>query len=181
MIIRKAKLSDAKEIAKVHVDSWKTTYKNIMPAEYLEKLSYEQRTKLWIGNISKVDNYVYVAENGDGEVIGFTDGGKRAENEIEGSGDLTSIYILEQFQGQGIGNKLVNKLFTKLKALGYEKIFVEVLDDNKSKFFYEKLGARLEKSEKIKIGDKDLDLLIYVWGNIDSVLYQTGKSVMGDH
>ncbi len=173
MIIREAKLSDAKGIAKVHVDSWKNTYKNILPTEYLEKLSYEQRTELWVRNISKVDHYVFVAENNNGEVIGFTDGGKRAENEIEGSGDLTSIYILDQFQGQGIGSKLVNKLFTKLKALGYEKIFVEVLEDNQSKRFYERLGARLEKTEKINIGNKDLDLLIYVWSNIDPVLYQT--------
>lgn len=173
MIIREAKLSDAKGIAKVHVDSWKNTYKNILPTEYLEKLSYEQRTELWVRNISKVDHYVFVAESDNGEIIGFTDGGKRAENEIEGSGDLTSIYILDQFQGQGIGSKLVNKLFTKLKALGYEKIFVEVLEDNQSKRFYKRLGARLEKTEKINIGNKDLDLLIYVWSNIDPVLYQT--------
>lgn len=173
MIIREAKLSDAKGIAKVHVDSWKNTYKNILPTEYLEKLSYEQRTELWVRNFSKVDHYVFVAESDNGEIIGFTDGGKRAENEIEGSGDLTSIYILDQFQGQGIGSKLVNKLFTKLEALGYEKIFVEVLEDNQSKRFYERLGARLEKTEKISIGNKDLDLLIYVWSNIDPVLYQT--------
>ncbi len=173
MIIREAKLSDAKGIAKVHVDSWKNTYKNILPTEYLEKLSYEQRTELWVRNISKVDHYVFVAESDNGEIIGFTDGGKRAENEIEGSGDLTSIYILDQFQGQGIGSKLVNKLFTKLKALGYEKIFVEVLEDNQSKRFYKRLGARLEKTEKINIGNQDLDLLIYVWSNIDPVLYQT--------
>ncbi len=49
----------------------------------------------------------------------------------------------------------------------------EVLEDNQSKRFYERLGARLEKTEKINIGNKDLDLLIYVWSNIDPVLYQT--------
>lgn len=176
MIIREAKMSDAKGIAKVHVDCWKTTYKNIIPTEYLEKLSYEQRTELWIRNISTVGNYVYVAENDDGEIIGFTDGGKREKNDVEKSGDLTSIYIFEHFQGQGIGKKLVHKLFTKFKELGYEKIFVEVLGDNDSRFFYEKLGARLERSEKVKIGGKDLNLLIYVWSNINSVLYQSEKS-----
>lgn len=31
MIIRKAKLDDATGIAKVHVDSWRTTYKGIIP------------------------------------------------------------------------------------------------------------------------------------------------------
>ncbi|WP_339225713.1 hypothetical protein NYE80_30300 [Paenibacillus sp. FSL H7-0357] len=38
MIIRESKISDAKGIAKVHVDCWRTTYRNIMPDEFLEKL-----------------------------------------------------------------------------------------------------------------------------------------------
>lgn len=36
--IRKAVLTDAEGIAKVHVDSWKTTYANIVPDEYLDNL-----------------------------------------------------------------------------------------------------------------------------------------------
>lgn len=35
MKIRIAVLTDAKEIAKVQVDSWKTTYAAIVPLEYL--------------------------------------------------------------------------------------------------------------------------------------------------
>jgi len=37
MNIRKANSNDALGVAKVQVDSWKTTYKNIVPNEYLEK------------------------------------------------------------------------------------------------------------------------------------------------
>lgn len=47
VIIREAELVDAPGIAKVHVDSWRTTYKNIMSDDFLSHLSYEQRTKLW--------------------------------------------------------------------------------------------------------------------------------------
>lgn len=48
MIIRKATISDAEGIAKVHVDGWRTTYKNILSDEFLNKLLYEQRTKMLI-------------------------------------------------------------------------------------------------------------------------------------
>lgn len=51
MKIREAIVSDAKGIAKVHVDSWRTTYKGIIPDDFLNNLSYEQRTKLWEENI----------------------------------------------------------------------------------------------------------------------------------
>ncbi|EIJ79685.1 hypothetical protein [Bacillus methanolicus] len=66
MKIRKAVLSDAKGIAKVHVDSWKTTYENIIPDEYLNQLTYEIREQLW-NNIIPNGN-VFVAENQEGKI-----------------------------------------------------------------------------------------------------------------
>lgn len=170
MIIRQAKLSDAEGIAKVHVDCWRTTYKNIIPNGFLDKLSYDQRTDLWIKNISNDENYVLVAENNEGRIVGFADGGKRETNKVDNSGDLTSIYVLQEFQGMGIGKKLVQQLFSKFDELGYKTIFVEVLKDNKSRFFYEAFGAELIKSEEIKIAGAELELLVYEWKDISPVL-----------
>ncbi|WP_108669063.1 GNAT family N-acetyltransferase [Peribacillus acanthi] len=170
MIIRKAKLSDAQGIAKVHVDCWRTTYKNIIPNEFLDNLSYDQRKDLWIRNISNEQNYVFVAENDEGLIIGFADGGKRETNKVDHSGDLTSIYVLQESQGIGIGRQLVQQLFSKLDELGYKTIFVEVLEDNKSRFFYESLGAEWLRTEKIKIAGAELNLLVYEWKDIRSAL-----------
>ena len=80
MQIRKATKNDAEGIAKVHVDSWRTTYKGIIPDDLLFKLSYKNRTELWIKNIEKEDNFVVLAENPEGEIIGFADCGKRETN-----------------------------------------------------------------------------------------------------
>ena len=66
--IRKAVLADVKGIAKVHVDSWKTTYTNIIPEEYLNNLTYESREQIWKNNIPNGD--VYVAENSEGQIVG---------------------------------------------------------------------------------------------------------------
>jgi hypothetical protein len=66
MRIRKAVLTDAKGISKVHVDSWKTTYANIIPDEYLNNLAYEGREQVWKGNIQNSD--VFVAENEEGKI-----------------------------------------------------------------------------------------------------------------
>lgn len=163
MKIREAKQTDAKGIAKVHVDSWRTTYKNIISDDFLQKLSYEQRTNIWIQNLSNESNYVFVAENNEGEIVGFADCGKRLTNQIDHSGDLTSIYILEEYQGQGIGKQLIHQLFLQFEKLGFNRVFVEVLADNKTRFFYEYYGAKLLKTEKIKIGGMNLSLLVYEW------------------
>ncbi|MDQ0415798.1 GNAT family N-acetyltransferase [Mesobacillus stamsii] len=170
MDIRNAILTDAKGIAKVHVDSWKSTYRNVMPNEFLEKLSYDQRTDLWKRNISKEDNYVFVAVNNDGEIVGFADCGKRESNDVDDSGDLTSIYLLEEYQGKGIGKQLLKQLFVQFDGLGFKKVFVEVLEANKTRYFYEYYGAKLLKSEKIKVAGTELNLLVYEWNNIEEVL-----------
>ncbi|WP_419393978.1 N-acetyltransferase family protein [Cytobacillus praedii] len=170
MIIREAKVEDAEGISRVHVDCWRTTYKNILPKTYLDSLSYAQRTEIWKKNITNAGNHVFVAENSKGEIVGFADGGKRETNTLKDTGDLTSIYILEQWQGQGIGTGLIKQLFLQFKKLGYETIFVEVLEDNKSRFFYEEMGAKFYKSEKMNIGGKELNLLVYRWNGLNSIL-----------
>ncbi|MFS0687786.1 GNAT family N-acetyltransferase [Sporosarcina sp. 179-K 8C2 HS] len=170
MQIRRAKLDDASGIAKVHVDCWRTTYKDIIPNDFLNNLSYEKRTVLWEGNIARKDNYVVIAENNEGEIIGFADAWKRETNVVKNSGDLTSIYLLEEYQGRGIGKKLLKDLFLHFKQLGYEKIFVDVLEENKTRFLYEYYGAKLVEAVQIKIGGKLLNELIYEWDNVDKVI-----------
>lgn len=170
MIIRQAKLDDATGIAKVHVDSWRTTYKGIIPDDFLKNLTYEQRTELWRSNILKEENYVIVAENNNGQIVGFADAWKRETNIVDNSGDLTSIYLLEEYQGKGIGKKLLRELFEHFKQLGYTKVFVEVLEENKTRYFYEYYGAKLVEKVQIKFGGKVLNELIYEWDNIDDVI-----------
>ncbi|MDM5360462.1 ribosomal protein S18 acetylase RimI-like enzyme [Peribacillus sp. B2I2] len=170
MLVREATLADAEGIAIVHVDCWRTTYENIIPSDFLDNLSYEKRKDLWIKNISSDGNHIYVAENNEGKIVGFISGGKRETNKAEDSGDLTAIYILENFQRMGIGKKLIKELFFKFEDLGFKTIYVEVLEDNKSRYFYEAFGAELLKTEKIKIAGAEINLLVYEWKDISPVL-----------
>ncbi|SEQ74846.1 hypothetical protein [Piscibacillus halophilus] len=74
MKIRKANYSDTEGIAKVHVDSWRTTYKGIIPNNFLENLSYQKRNDLWVRNLSEENSYTFVAENYEGSIVGFISG-----------------------------------------------------------------------------------------------------------
>ncbi|MDJ0332550.1 GNAT family N-acetyltransferase [Planococcus sp. S3-L1] len=170
MHIRKAEQKDASAIAKVHVDSWRTTYKQIMSSDFLNGLSYEKRTELWEENLLEKENHIIVAETSDGIIIGFGTAAKRKSNTVERSGDLTSIYLFEDYQGQGIGKMLLKDLFLFFKHLDYERVFVEVLEENKTRFFYEYYGAKLIDTVQLKIGGTVLNELIYEWENIDQVL-----------
>lgn len=115
--IRKAVLTDTKGIAKVHVDSWKTTYTNIVPDEYLNNLTYVRREQLWLTAIPK--GGIYVAENSRGEIVGFSSGGKERSGKYNGyDGELYAIYILKEYQKQGIGKALIKPIIKELNRMG---------------------------------------------------------------
>ena len=168
MIVRRAEISDAKQIAKVHVNSWRTTYKGIIPDEVLDNLSYEKREERWATIIPK--EIVFVAESKEREIVGFSTGGKERSGNYKGYvGELSSIYILEEHQGKGIGRSLVKPIIQELEKLEIYSMIVLVLEDNDSRLFYESLGAEKIDKLQVEIGGKKLNELVYGWDNIKTI------------
>ncbi|WP_054707691.1 GNAT family N-acetyltransferase [Bacillus sp. JCM 19041] len=164
MNIRQAAKKDVRGIAKVHVDSWRTTYKGLIAQSMLDRLTYEKREELWRKNLGRKENILYVAEEDSGNIIGFADGSVRTEeNKI---GDLTSIYLLQECQGLGVGKQLLERVFSGLKEQNCEFIYTEVLEGNKSSTFYEACGGQLEERKIIKLAGDELGLLIYKWDSL---------------
>jgi GNAT superfamily N-acetyltransferase len=109
MIVREAELADALAIAHVHVDSWRTTYRGIVPDDYLAGLSYDRRAATWaniLGDRAGV-SFVYVAEDDGGAVVGFVSGGPIRDAIPDYDGELYAIYLLEPFHRRDIGRQLV--------------------------------------------------------------------------
>jgi len=168
MKIRKAVLADAEGIARVHVDSWRTTYKDIVPDSYLQQLSYEQRAESWRRGIGH--NALYVAEDGNGKIVGFATGGKERTGKYKADGELYAIYLLHDVQGKGIGKKLSQVIAQSLKEQGFSSMLVWVLDRNSSKVFYESLGGQPIDEMMIDIGGEEFKEIAYYWDNIESLV-----------
>lgn len=64
---------------------------------------------------------------------------------------------------------MLTELFRYFKEQDYEKVFVEVLEENKTRHFYEYYGAVLVKTEQIRIGGGVLRELVYVWNDVEAV------------
>jgi len=165
MKIRKAVIADASGIAKVHVDSWRSTYSGIVPDEYLKNLSYESREMMWKKGIPH--GHIFIAENEEGEVVGFACGGQERSGEYENfHGELYAIYILKEYQGRGLGKKLVAAVVRQLLGKNITNMLVLVLEENKSCLFYEALGARKLDSLEVEIGGKTLKEAVYGWDDL---------------
>lgn len=168
MEIRKANSKDALGVAKVQVDSWKTTYKNIIPDEYLEKMTYENREKKWQDIIS--NQSVFVAEN-NSEIIGFSNGGKERTGKYpDYKGELYAIYILEEYQRKGIGKLLLEPVVESLKQENIFSMTVSVLEDNDSRLFYEYFGARKIDTVELEVAGKELNEVVYGWKDITAII-----------
>jgi ribosomal protein S18 acetylase RimI-like enzyme len=170
MKIRKAVITDAKAIAKVQVDTWTTTYRNIVPEDYLKQMSYDDREEMWKTILSS--GSAYVAENENEEIIGFSSGGKERSGDYDGyQGEIYAIYILEEYQRNGIGKQLIKPIVKDLKAQNIFSMIVFVLEDNPSKSFYESLGGEKIDCVKTVIAGKTLNELVYGWKDIRTITF----------
>jgi GNAT superfamily N-acetyltransferase len=168
--IRVATLQDAGAIARVHVESWRTTYAGIVPAEYLASLDVGQREVSWREWLP-LDIDVFVAEV-DGEVVGFVGGGAIREP-VEGfDAELFAIYLLRDAQRRGIGMALLKRLAGSLKARGYRSMMAWVLEDNSSGEFYSRSGGVRVASKEMEVGGVMLPVVAYGWGDLEGIIVE---------
>ena len=172
MIIRQARLEDAASIARVRIDTWRTTYRGIVPEEFLDSMSYEENTQRWGERLRNPESQagVFVAENDDGQVVGFVAGGPGRDNDPIYKGELHAIYILQAYQGQGIGRRLTIALVEALLLQGIESMLLWVLAANPSRRFYEALGGELVKASQFDIAGVSIDEVAYGWLDIRTIL-----------
>lgn len=172
MNVRAALPADSHGIARVHVDSWRTTYVDIVPDKVLARLNYGNRERFWHNVLTERDSQavVFVAEDDQGKIAGFASGGPEREG-IEGyDGELYAIYLYADSQGQGAGRQLVINVAQALADRGLNALLVWVLADNPACGFYEALGGTYITHKEITIGEAALREIAYGWPQIPALL-----------
>jgi L-amino acid N-acyltransferase YncA len=165
--IRVATRQDAGAIARVHVESWKTTYARIVPEAYLSSLNEAEREASWREWLA-LDVDVFVAEV-DGEVVGFVSGGALREPVEEFDAELFAIYLLQREQGRGIGTALLQRLAGSLKDRGFRSMAAWVLEGNASGRFYTQSGALRVRSKEMEVGGVMLPVVAYGWADLAAI------------
>ena len=160
IIIRPVRPEDAEEYFKVNNAAWRDAYKHIFPEEvFVQK---ESNTPNMIKTFAQFvyhgkDQICYVAEV-NGKMIGFVTGRLTANNAHfakDNFAELMAIYILPEYQSQGLGSKFKNLFVDWAKKNGATKFVIGVLKDNhKARKAYEKWGGKLDSHTQpfIKLG-----------------------------
>jgi ribosomal protein S18 acetylase RimI-like enzyme len=150
LIIRKATIEDAEGKGYVH---WIETYTGLFPDEVMERLSLEKS----IDNARKYPENTYVAIVDD-KIIGFSCYLESRDEDLEDTGEIMAIYILKEYQGNGVGKKLMEVCYKELSQ--YSKLSLWVLGDNKKSVgFYEKEGFVADGKTKMLHGKEVIRMI----------------------
>ncbi|WP_373419950.1 N-acetyltransferase family protein [Herbaspirillum sp. RV1423] len=175
--IRHATVDDAETIAKVRIDSWRATYRGMIPDAYLDGMKVEDSTRLWTRVLGAASDAActFVAEI-DGELVGFAAGITLAERKLDFDAELTALYILPSAQRAGIGRRLLTQVAATLAAAGAPNMLVWVLAQNrKARDFCERQGAQLLAEQTFRWDELDLIETAYGWRNIGTIGGSIGK------
>jgi GNAT superfamily N-acetyltransferase len=83
---------------------------------------------------------VFVADSGNG-LVGFSICGPERSGHTVYRGELYAIYVLEQYQGKGLGRQLFDAVRSRLVRDGFDSMLLWVLDRNPACAFYERMGG----------------------------------------
>ena len=167
--IREARPADAAAIARVQVETWHTTFRDTLPADFLAGITLAARTPSWeeeLGDPARA-SFVFVAEAGDGRIVGFASCGPEREGDAEFDGEFYALYVLEAFQRAGLVRALTLAVVERLAAAGLRSMLVRALEVNDAgRRFYEKLGGRLARNGSVTRGAHTFPTVGYGWTDI---------------
>lgn len=142
MTVRVATPDDAPAIERIRTDTWRVTYRGMLPDSVLDRLGYDADSRRRSMMQMSADRYAIVAEH-DGAVVGFCYGGPSRVTMPAYPGEIYAIYVLPEHQGHGHGTSLMREAGVQSLRRGWRGVTVWVLRENAaSRRFYELMGAR---------------------------------------
>lgn len=168
-VIRPAKLIDVPDIARIDVDTWRCTYKDILSEALLEGLSYARRSEHWRSILERRSGIVLVAESHEDGVVGFASAGGERTGDHGADAEIYELYLLPSHQGNGIGRRLVQVTATRLAVLGHRSLLVWVLAENPSRRFYEHISGSEVATRRAQVGYDYHREVAYLWSDISVV------------
>lgn len=179
--IRPAVLPDAAPIAQVHVETWRSAYAGIVPDAYLVGMTVPGQTRAWqrhitargwAGSVLVAD----VPEAGEHSVVGFGSCGTLRGESVPYKAEIYTLYVSPDWQGQGIGRALLGGLFEALLRSDLTSVFLWVLSDNPSRFFYEAMGGLRVAERRERFAGTQLDETAYAWSDLKGWLSERRRA-----
>lgn len=133
--VKKVCIEDVKELANLEYHIWRSTYRGILPDEYLDNLDINHIQEKFKNKLSDSNIEMYLIKH-DLSYIGYFSL-KYNDNVLE----VSKLYILKNYQNMGIGSIVAE--YIKAKTIEYHIDIVEswIIEGNSiSEKFHKKMG-----------------------------------------
>lgn len=165
----------------MHVAAWRSAYPGILPDQYLAGLSvprqavhYEAAIRSGLGVFVASATGTDVPPGSGARVIGFTTAGRARGGDIGGrrlaEGEVETLYVLDDFRERGAGRRLLRTAAAFLAETGCRSVFLWVLRDNPSRWFYARLGGTPAAEAMTRVGGQPVAQTAFVWDPIEKLL-----------
>lgn len=140
IVVRPVRDVDAEALGRVHAKSWHETYDHLISKAALEKVSPLRLAELWTHWAVQGPDFKMYAALVDHEIVGFAGSGPARDRDAPRGRELYFIYLLDQFHGTGIGQKLFDAVVED-----DEQLYLWVAEDNpRAHRFYARNGFALD-------------------------------------
>lgn len=141
--VRSASARDAKAIAEIHVATWQSAYKDLMPEDFLKAMTIEKRQAYWREAIEYSEPQLLVALDESEKVVGFVGFDRSRDAGTKSTvGEIWAMYVTADHWGKGAGIALWDGAREGLKEEGCTQVTLWVLLHNERALrFYEQAAG----------------------------------------
>lgn len=143
--IRPAAPSDVEAIAALHVQSWRASYRGILPDAFLDGPVEQDRVSHWYELMESAGcgRVILVAETDDG-LAGMVSAAPSSGDGFDAY--IEHLHVRPGLKGSGVGRGLLGDVTDLLLAKGCRSAYLLVFDRNTEAIgFYERLGGETEQ------------------------------------
>lgn len=152
ILIRKAFIKDCEELSKLKKEVWETTYRGIYSNDKIDKYNLENQTHKFrdLVNNHEINLFVVIFDN---QIIGYMSVGKPIRPFKYYEQEIGLLYILQKYQGKGIGKRLFKMAYDLIKEKNFKCFFISCNKYNyNSQKFYQKMGGKI-----VQVDNDDID------------------------
>jgi len=169
-------MEDVPAVARIHIASWQTAYRGILPDEFLDQMMdrLPNRIARWEEGMRNPESpgfATFVAEHPTAGIIGFVSGGAVRQGRDGFRGELGGIYLLAEHRRCGLGRRLFATCVEHLRTLGHVDMMLWVLEANHAaRRFYEAMGGRVIAGARMEttLGGQKMLEIAYGWRPLPS-------------
>ena len=140
--IRLAKTNDCYNLTRLKRKVWETTYRGIYPDKKFNNYNFTEQEEFFNKVVSNPNINLYVVEV-ENDVIGYMSCGQPMREFKHYKQEIGLLYLLKEYQRNGIGKKLFMIAYEDIKSKGHKEFFISCNKYNlEAQKFYEAMGGK---------------------------------------